>query len=101
MADLGFEFGTTVADKALNSIVEFCKDKFDKMSVELGRDFDRYLKNAYERYNHVKTLATGTTPRNIIGEDSIYVNVGVVGCRTISAAIHENFAFVALLNKIV
>ena len=77
MADLGFEFGTTVADKALNSIVEFCKDKFGKASVNLGIDFDRYLKNAYERYNHIKTLATGTTPRSIIGEDSIYVNVGV------------------------
>lgn len=78
MADLGFEFGTNIADKALNSIVEFCKDKFGKASVNLGIDFDRYLKNAYERYNHIKTLATGTTPRNIIGEDSIYVNVGVI-----------------------
>lgn len=77
MADVGFEFGTTVADKALNSIVEFCKDKFGKASVNLGIDFDRYLKNAYERYNQVKTLATGTTPRSIIGKDSIYVNVGV------------------------
>ncbi len=80
MADVGFEFGTNIADKALNSIVRFCKKEFGKASVNLGIDFDRYLKNAYERYNHVKTLATGTTSRNIIGEDSIYVNVGVITC---------------------
>ena len=39
--------------------------------------FVRYLRNAAGRYNQVKTMATGPDPRAILGQDSIYVKIGV------------------------
>ena len=48
-------------------------ERFDYDEKQLNELFDRYLKNASIRYNHVKTLATGNTPRNIRG--GIYVDI--------------------------
>ena len=47
------------------------------LSADLGTCFKRYLTNAYENYNNVKTLVSRDTPRQIIGDDEIYVSVGV------------------------
>lgn len=69
--------GTSVVDRALGAIIDFVTDKYGKTKIELGTVFQRYLENATKRYNQVKTLATGQTPREIIGLDNIYVNIGL------------------------
>lgn len=69
--------GERAADRALNAIIDFVKSKYGKAQVQIGFVFDRYLENATQRYNQIRTLATGTTPRNIIGEDSLYVSIGL------------------------
>lgn len=69
--------GEKAADCALNAIIDFVKTKFGEVQVIIGTVFERYLENATKRYNQIRTLTTGTTPRSIIGEDSLYVNVGL------------------------
>ena len=69
--------GESVANRALNSIVDFVINKYGEAKVMLGTVFQLYLKNATDRYNQVRTLATGQAPRKIIGQDNIYVNVGL------------------------
>ncbi len=69
--------GEKAVDRGLNAIIDFVKSKFGETQVKIGVVFDRYLENATQRYNQIRTLATGTTPRNIIGEDSLYVNIGL------------------------
>lgn len=69
--------GESAVDRALNALVDFVIDKYGKAKVIIGTVFQLYLKNAKERYNQVRTLATGHTPRKIIGPDNIYVNVGL------------------------
>lgn len=69
--------GESVANRALNSIADFVINKYGEAKVILGTAFQLYLKNATERYNQVRTLATGQAPRKIIGQDNIYVNVGL------------------------
>lgn len=64
-------------ESALNGIIKFIKDKYGKYQIQTGEAFERYLENAYERLNRVKTLATGFDPVPLIGEGGIYVNVGV------------------------
>lgn len=66
-----------IADRAINAIVDYVKDEYGKKKVELGKGFKRYLINAVNRYNRVRTLATGPNPRTIIGEDNIYVDIGI------------------------
>lgn len=73
----GERLGERAADRALNAIIDFVKNKYGKAQVQIGLVFDRYLENATQRYNQIRTLATGTTPRNIIGEDSLYVSIGL------------------------
>ena len=73
----GERLGERAADRALNAIIDFVKSKYGKAQVQIGLVFDRYLENATQRYNQIRTLATGTTPRNIIGEDSLYVSIGL------------------------
>lgn len=70
--------GEDVINRALNAVVDFAKKKYGESQVVLGSVFQRYLSNARERYNKVRTLATGTEPRSIIGQNSIYVNIGVL-----------------------
>ena len=69
--------GEGFASRALNAIVDGVKTKYGEAQVLLGASFSRYLENASQRYNQVKTLATGPTSRSIIGQDNIYVKVGV------------------------
>ena len=66
-----------VVNRAVNAIVNFVKDRYGESQVKLGTVFQRYLVNASHRYNQIRTLATGPDPRKIIGEDSIYVEIGV------------------------
>lgn len=73
----GERLGEKATDRALNAIIDFVKSKYGKAQVQIGLVFDRYLENATQRYNQIRTLATGTTPRNIIGEDSLYVSIGL------------------------
>lgn len=73
----------TVGNRAINAIVDFSKKKFGETQVSLGTSFTLYLKNARQRYNQVKTIATGTQPRLIITdkekptEQPLYVQIGV------------------------
>ena len=69
--------GGNLAALAVNTVLNLVKKKYGETQIDLGAAFNRYLDNAYERYNHVKTLATGIQPRTIIGKDSIYVSIGV------------------------
>lgn len=69
--------GEKAADRALNAIIDFVKSRYGETKVRIGSVFDRYLENAMLRYNQVRTLATGTTTRSIIGDDSLYVSIGV------------------------
>lgn len=71
------EAGKYAVDRALNALGNFVKARYGEAQVLLGMGFQRYLENASQRYNQVRTLATGTNPRSIVGQDSIYVQVGV------------------------
>lgn len=67
----------TFVNRALNSAIDFVVTRYGEAQVVLGTAFQRYLDNATHRYNLIRTLATGTEPRSIIGKNNIYVNVGV------------------------
>lgn len=69
--------GEKAVDRGLNAIVDFVKNKYGAAQVKIGVVFNRYLDNAIQRYNQIRTLATGTTPRKIIGENSLYVRIGL------------------------
>ena len=69
--------GEKVADRGLNAIIDFVKSKYGEAQVKIGTVFNRYLDNATLRYNQIRTLTTGTTPRSIVGEDSLYVSIGL------------------------
>lgn len=71
------KMGESAANRALNGILDNLKNVYDGAQIHLGTAFKRYLENAVLRYNKVRTLATGQTPRNIIGQDNIYVGIGV------------------------
>ena len=71
------KIGETVSNRALNFVIDSVKKGINKRKIEIGTAFDLYLSNAYKRYNHVKTLATGSEPRAVIGKDNIYVKVGL------------------------
>lgn len=71
------KLGEKAVDRALNALADFIKKKYGESQVKLGTVFERYLENAMLRYNQVRTLATGQVPRKIVGEDSIYINVGL------------------------
>lgn len=69
--------GENVVNRALNSLIDGVKKKYNEAQVLLGNAFTRYLHNASMRYNQVRTLATGTSPRTIIGDRNVYVSIGV------------------------
>ena len=82
LMDLGAQSGAQKAgeffvSRALNALVDGVKSAYSGAQVLLGTAFTRYLHNATQRYNQVKTLATGTTPRPIIGQNNFYVSIGV------------------------
>lgn len=74
---VGERIGERATDRALNAIIDFVKNKYGKAQVQIGLVFDRYLDNAAQRYNQIRTLATGTAPRSIIGEGNLYVQIGL------------------------
>ena len=67
----------TVFNRAANALVDYVKNKYGEAQVKLGTAYQLYLENAMRRYNKVRTLATGLEPRKIIGEESIYIEIGV------------------------
>lgn len=74
----GFKkIGENIANRALNFVVDKVQQKYSEKKIELGTAFERYIENACNRLNKVKTLATGKDPRNIIGENELYVKIGV------------------------
>lgn len=66
-----------ITNNALNSVFRFLKTQYGKALVLNKSVYIKYLHNAYERYNKVRTLVTGNEPRNIIGEKNIYVQINV------------------------
>ena len=69
------KFAEGMANHALSALVDFVRTKYGHVKVRLGTDFQRYLENATRRYNIVRTVATGQTPRAILGKDSLYVQL--------------------------
>ena len=69
--------GEEAFSRVLNGIIDCVKKKYADAQVRLGTPFVKYLHNAVARYNRVKTLATGTTPRSIIGPGNLYISIGV------------------------
>ena len=77
---IGTELSKKAIERAINPIAEYCKKGLGIARVSLGSSFVRYLENAVKRYNKIKTIATGTEPRPILGENALYVHIGV-SCR--------------------
>ncbi len=71
------EISRKAIERAISPIAEFCKKGLGVARVTVGSSFVRYLENAVKRYNKIKTIATGTEPRPIIGENALYVHIGV------------------------
>lgn len=71
------KMGERAVDRALNWMMDGLQSVYGGAQIHLGNAFHRYLQNAYQRYNQVRTLATGLTTRKIVGKNSIYVSVGV------------------------
>ena len=70
--------GEGAVDRLLTPLINYVGDKYGRAKVYLGQGFERYLDNAIDRYNQVRTIATGQAPRNIIGTSGIYVNIGLL-----------------------
>ena len=78
---------TVIAEKAAEETVSavaqvvtdtgFVNKLLGKVSLALGDCFQRYLRNAEASYNQVRTLATEPDLRTMLGENGIYVQVGV------------------------
>lgn len=66
-----------LAVRVYDCVTNTIKNIFGKTQVLLGTVFTEYLNNAFARYKKTRTLATGTILRPIIGEGSIYVDIGV------------------------
>lgn len=71
------KLGDTVVNRALDFVVKNVTKQFRRGTIRIGTAFSRYLDNAFNRINQVKTLATGNDPRNIIGDNELYVKIGV------------------------
>lgn len=69
--------GENIGNRAVNWVINKLNEQYGKTLVLTGSIYERYLDNAYQRYNQVKTLVTGIAPRPIIGSNSIYISVGV------------------------
>ena len=69
--------GEVLSSKVLDYVLSQMKRKFGNKLLFSKEMYRRYLENAFQRYDTVKTLANSTTPRKMTGENSIYVNVSV------------------------
>ena len=78
------------------------KNKYGEAQVKIGTVFDRYLHNATQRYNQIRTLTTGTMPRRIIGKDSLYVQIGLNhNGEEIDTSSVDNFLHLIIKKKII
>ena len=79
MDEVGFigKISEEIRNSALNALTDYCKKGLGIAKVSVGAAFVRYLENAAKRYNRIKTIAAGAEPRPIIGENALYVHVGV------------------------
>lgn len=64
-------------DRVLNGLSDMLATQFEQARAHMKLTFQRYLENAYKRYNKVKTLATGNEPCPIVGAGNIYVTMDV------------------------
>ena len=72
------ETGIDLLGKGIPAALAFLVKHITKGDKEPFQDaFIRYPRNATERYNQVKTMATGPDPRAILGPESIYIKIGV------------------------
>lgn len=71
------QIGENVGNRAVNWIIDKLTQQYGKALVLTQSVYTRYLKNAFTRYNQVKTLVTGIEPRPIIGQKNIYIHVEV------------------------
>ena len=62
-----------VGKRIANIDTSFVKRLLGQFSLLLGESFQRYLHNAAERYNEIRTLATEPELRPMIGPNGIYV----------------------------
>ena len=67
----------SVGNRVGNAAVDAVKKAFGEAQVLSGSAFTLYLENAVKQFNWIKTIATGTQPRPIIGENALYVHIGV------------------------
>lgn len=93
------KFGESAVSRTLNGIIDFVKKKYGEGKVYLGSSFDRYLDNAQSRYNQVRTLATGDSPRSIIGENSIYEEIDLKYGET-AISTHSSRNIVSVSNNV-
>ena len=64
-------------DRVLNGVLDFVGHRYGEAQVLTRVVYRKYLNNAYNRLNQVKTLVTGNDPVPILGKGSIYVSIGV------------------------
>ncbi len=77
MATAGGKAATTgFANKAVDFMMRKVHEAHEKITIESGAAFDAYLKNAYDALNWKRTLASGYESLCIIGENSMYVDIG-------------------------
>lgn len=71
----GETFGNAVGGAVTDT--GFVNKLLGKAALALGDCFQRYLRNAEASYNEVRTLATEPDLRTMLGDNGIYVQVGV------------------------
>ncbi len=72
----GKAVATGFANKAVDFMMRKIHEAHEKTTIESGVAFDAYLKNAYDALNWKRTLASGYESLCIIGENSMYVDIG-------------------------
>lgn len=72
----GKAVATSFTNKAVDFMMRKIHEAHEKITIESGAAFDAYLKNAYNALNWKRTLASGDESLCIIGENSMYVDIG-------------------------
>ncbi len=60
-------------DQIIDNLFDFGEKIVDNTNILTKAAYKKYLTNAYKYYNSIKTIATGSQPRSIIGYDNIYI----------------------------
>lgn len=71
---------TGLANKAVDFMIHKLSEKHQKITIESGTAFITYLNNTFQELNFKKTLASGDISLRIIGEKSMYVDIGAYYC---------------------